>query len=535
MKTILALLKLQIDNQTDLLKMKSPKKMIIALLKVLLPLVLATVGMKLAFSAVFGKGVWIDEGIISIFLLATQVVSLFFAIGNIINTLYLCKDNEMLICLPATPNQLFVSKILLIYLREIAINATICIPLFVALGMQGGLGLTFYLSLPLLILMLPLLPIVLASFLSVPIMSILQFLKKHVALSIVCLLVLVSVCFWGYVSIIAKVAGNFDLFNDQLKIFNAINTAVASISQHIILYMQLAEATLSFAQWFWYPIFLLLCGGLSALTVLFIRPLYFKIAMSSLENTIKIKPKTSKFKKSSPFFSLIAKEARCIFRSPTDIFEYFLFTLLMPFMVFSYDKLLSTLAVSPEGINMISGAHVMVVAILAMLSNLSSASAISRDGGNFHASKIIPVNYYTQIFAKMAFNVLFTGGALLVTTVVSLFSEGAIAWQVILCSVAVLFASIGHIAWSIDMDIKNPTVNLQGNESASITSKSTPKSMAIGLLIGFILGIIVILMSDYRTLMLPYLIIIILSLAFAIYRIYMLVLRIHLCYNKIEM
>ena len=163
MKTILALLKLQIDNQTDLLKMKSPKKMIIALLKVLLPLVLATVGVKLAFSVVFGKGVWIDEGIISIFLLATQVVSLFFAIGNIINTLYLCKDNEMLICLPATPNQLFVSKILLIYLREIAINATICIPLFVALGMQGVLGLTFYLSLPLLILILPLLPIILAT------------------------------------------------------------------------------------------------------------------------------------------------------------------------------------------------------------------------------------------------------------------------------------------------------------------------------------------------------------------------------------
>ena len=78
------------------------------------------------------------------------------------------------------------------------------------------------------------------------------------------------------------------------------------------------------------------------------------------------------------FASLLKKETLCIFRSPTDIFEYFLFTLLMPFIVFTYDQLLTTITVNQAGINMIAGAHVMVVAILAMLSNIVSASAISR-------------------------------------------------------------------------------------------------------------------------------------------------------------
>jgi len=76
---------------------------------------------------------------------------------------------------------------------------------------------------------------------------------------------------------------------------------------------------------------------------------------------------------------------------------------------------------------------------------------------------------------------------------------------------------------------------LQGNEEASITSKSTPKSLISGLIIGFILGIIIILMSNYKTLILPYLIILGISVLFAIYRIYMLILRIHLSYDKIEM
>ena len=145
------------------------------------------------------------------------------------------------------------------------------------------------------------------------------------------------------------------------------------------------------------------------------------MSMSALEKTIRPAKKEKRFKKSSTLMSLIKKEAVCIFRSPTDVFEYFLFTLLMPFIVYSYDKLLMTITVNQAGVNMIAGSHVMVVAILAMLSNIVSASAISRDGGNFYTSKIIPVNYYTQLFAKLLFNAIFTIGALLVTAVISMF------------------------------------------------------------------------------------------------------------------
>ena len=78
-----------------------------------------------------------------------------------------------------------------------------------------------------------------------------------------------------------------------------------------------------------------------------------------------------------------------------------------------------SIAVNEAGTQMIAGSHVMVVAILALLSNIVSASTISRDGGNFYISKIVPINYYTQIFAKVAFNAIFTVAALLVTMVIS--------------------------------------------------------------------------------------------------------------------
>jgi hypothetical protein len=161
-------------------------------------------------------------------------------------------------------------------------------------------------------------------------------------------------------------------------------------------------------------------------------------AMSNLENTFKIKTNKS-YKERSPFMSLLIKEIKCVFRSPGNVFEYFLFTLLMPVIVLAYDKLLLTISVNTAGQNMIAGSHLMIVAILAMLSNIISASSISRDGGNFYISKIVPVNYYTQIGAKLVFNAVFTVGAILVTMCISFIYQNAL--QVILGSIAVMFAS----------------------------------------------------------------------------------------------
>ena len=258
--------------------------------------------------------------------------------------------------------------------------------------------------------------------------------------------------------------------------------------------------------------------------------------MKNLEKTVKKVRREKKMRRHNHFLSLLIKEILCVFRSTSDVFEYFLFTLLMPFVVYSYDKLLMSITVNQAGNNMIAGAHVMVVAILAMLSNISSASAISRDGGNFYTSKIVPVNYFTQMFAKFTFNAIFTVGAIIVTAVITLmFLPFYPLWQVVFSSVAIAMAAVGHIAYCIDSDIKNPTVNLQGNEESSTVSKTTPKALISGLIIGFILGITVILMSSMENQLIPYLIILGGSFIFMIYRVYTLALRINLSYDKIEM
>ena len=111
MRTVLSLLKLQIDNKSNLLKTKSPKAMALAIFKVVLLMTLATLAVSFGLSKIFVLGFIINKELLAIVLVITQVVSLFFAVGNIINTLYLSKDNEMLFCLPVTPNCLCQSSL----------------------------------------------------------------------------------------------------------------------------------------------------------------------------------------------------------------------------------------------------------------------------------------------------------------------------------------------------------------------------------------------------------------------------------------
>lgn len=380
MSAILNLLRLQIDNTTDLLKTRSPKKMGLSVFNALLFTVIFTVLVAVTLFRVFALGINVNAELVAIVLLITQAISLCFSVGNIINTLYLCRDNELLICLPVTPNQLFISKVLLIYLKEILVNAVISVPLFVSLGFFGGLGVNFFLSIPILLLVLPIFPITLASFISIPIMWVIRFLKSRPALSIATILILVSLCLAGYIALISSFAESFNIVNKQIETVRKINAAILSFGRDIFVYYQLATAMLSIKKWFYILLFILLCALVSTVAILLVRPLYFKIAMSSLENTVKNKARHRNFVTRKPFASLIIREIKCIFRSPTDVFEYFLFTLLMPFIVFSYDKLLMSISVNQAGVNMIAGSHVMIVAIMAMLSNIVSASAISRDG-----------------------------------------------------------------------------------------------------------------------------------------------------------
>lgn len=532
MHKVFQLCKLQMDNSGGFFKTSSVKKTLLSIFKYLLILGVASLVLSVVFMRITILGFKINPELLTILLFVCQIVTLVFAIGNIINRMYLAKDNEILMTLPVTPNQIFISKVIIIYLKELLISSLIILPIFFALAFNSSLPSSFFASIPILLLLFPILPIVIASFLSIPVMKIQQYFKKHPILSIVVILCAVAGVLYLYMSLIGGFAESFNIVSQQIETVREINGQILHIGASIPIYYLIAQAMFSFSSWYWFAVFIALSALLVVFTILLIKPFYFKIAMTSNERSSVMSRKVKKHKKSSIFSSLIKKEFLTVFRSPGYVFQFFLFTLLMPFIVFIYDKLMLSIAVSQAGQNMIAGSHLLIVGIFAMLSNLISASTISREGATFYISKTIPVNYYSQMFAKLIFNGIFTISALFLTMIVSLFYLDPA--QVVAGTIALIFASIGHIALGIEMDIKQPMLNWdQGGEFKSMTA-TTGKSLISGLLLALGLSLIIFLMAFTSLSVLPWILVILLGLVFCIHRVYILVLRINLQYDKIE-
>ena len=286
---VLKLFKLQIDEKYDIFKTKNAKKMLWSLTKYLFFLAVLTIVFYVLFLRLSLLGFATNAELVSVILLATQIITLLFAVGNLITTLYQSKDNELLMSLPASPNQIFVSKILVVYVQEVIINTLFTLPMLLAVafigGAANGFGWLFFLMMPFMMLILPLLPLGLASLISVPACYVLKFFKKHIALSVATLILVIAGIIGVYVWGISQITEGFNIASKQLETVRNINNAILAFGEFNIFYLLLAKGIMFVPQMFWPFVYLAISFAVFALAFLIIRPFFFKMAMGNLEHT----------------------------------------------------------------------------------------------------------------------------------------------------------------------------------------------------------------------------------------------------------
>lgn len=534
MSRVWKLLKLQLDNRYSLFKRQKFKTFFVGVAKYLFIMAAITTVLSLILSKIiFYLSIQVNEQVIAIVLAFTQVLTFGFAVVSIIKNLYLSKDNELLIILPVTFNQLFISKIIILYISELVFSVLYIVPIFLSIGLISQMGIVYYLMILISLPILPIFPLVIGSLISIPIMFVVKWLKSHTVTSIIIILTVVVTAFVLYMMFVMKISGAFNIAEKQIETSLQINSWIANNGK-IFGYYFLAKCWFLFGSVYRLFIFLAISLALLAVCMLLIKPFFFKIATITNENTSTQHYTPKRFKKRSQLAEMFVNETKSVFRSPSYIFQYFLFPLFMPVIVFTYDKLLTTISVNQAGRSMIIGSHILVLCIVALMSNIISSSAISREGANFYLAKTTPVNFYKQVLAKCLFNALFTLTALLVTCITTLILSDIPPVFVIFSTISIMILSIGHICHSFDMDLQKPLLDWYDNSEISKISHSTTKSIVYALLWSVIMCILTI--SCLKSGMLITLIIMfIVSLAYCLSRIYLLYLRTEYYYNKMEM
>ena len=530
MSQILELFKLQLDNKYTIFKQKDFKSFFKNVIKYFAFAIAIMLAIYFILQKIFFLlAIKVNVEFMALVLLATQCISFIFAISSIINTLYLNKDNELFMVMPVTFNQLFLSKIMMLYMGELIFNTLYMLPILLAFGMLGHFGIVYYVMLLLFLPIFPLLPIALASIVSIPIMFVVKFFKKNPWATIIITLISVAVLFVLYMQVVSKISSAINIAEKQISTGLKVNNNIKRWGSNIFLFTSLSSSFFDFGKIGWLFLYLAISLSLVVVCFLIIRPFYYKVATISLENTSKVQSKPKKYKARKPFCELLVNEFRTTFRSPAYIFQFLLFPLFMPLIVYVYDKLLIGIAVNQAGQNMIFGSHILILTLIALMSNTISSIALSKEGANFYLIKTSPIGYNTQVAAKLLFNMIFTISAIIVTTITSFIFTDLSFVVILLSGFMAIILSIGHICHSFDMDLQNPTLQWYDNSEITLMSKNTTKSMIYALVLSLLMFVITTLGGETGII-----VCIVISIIYLLSRIHLLRIRVNYYFNHME-
>lgn len=109
-----------------------------------------------------------------------QAVSIISCLSSMMLTLFASKENTMLLAFPCHYSEIFLSKIIVFALEEMKKNLYFLLPLLIGFGINGGVGIAFWLQIPVMWFMLCLFPVFIGATLAIPGIFIKRFMQNHV-------------------------------------------------------------------------------------------------------------------------------------------------------------------------------------------------------------------------------------------------------------------------------------------------------------------------------------------------------------------
>ena len=228
------------------------------------------------------------------------ILNFFSCISRVTDALYFSADNQILLCFPVKANHVFLSKIIVFFINELMRNSFSLLPLLLSFGITYRLAWYFYPWLIVVMLILSLLPVAIASVLSIPTLYIKAFLKRFPWVQSLLLLAVLIVLTVFIFHVMGMIPEELEISKKwSTEYFPAINSGAKAVQSWLypltflsgLAFGYTAGGTENpgFMQVFipstpW--ILLVLIGIIVAFFVLAVflaRPLYFRMASKSFE------------------------------------------------------------------------------------------------------------------------------------------------------------------------------------------------------------------------------------------------------------
>ena len=438
-----------------------------------------------------------------------MVLQTLFLIPLLIKTMDINNDRELLLKLPISSRQIFVSKIIVAYMYELVFAAVVLTPILIAFGIASEMAVGYYFVLPIILLFVPILPFFLAICVMFPIIKLTRFLRTRSLLTIGCYLLGLVALIVGYMYLVYGFV--FAIAQDGFaELLGQQASGIQNVASYIYPPKMFANllgtgALVALANM---GLILMVSAALVVAAYFIAEAKYKKVYMDE-RVTVSLPSKKGTFRRKRAVSAVVEKDTKNIFRSSNYTFQFLLIAVITPLLVFfcnriagysAYQSFKSIAAAGEQSHGMIFGVSLLVILVLIPLACSFAASNISREGYNLYHTKLVPVSYRKQLLVKTFIVFVPILISIIVSCLVTMASytlpnrEYTIPGMTIL-EVLTLFAiaaplAYGYICMGTYLDLRKPLCNQVGTgeltKSTAYTNLVIGLGVAIGLGFGFL-------------------------------------------------
>ena len=445
-------------------------------------------------------------GIVGTLILGVQGMTLVFGFHSVLSNVFNCKDADKLLYLPISGSAVFWAKFFVAYVEEAVGGALLLLVTVLPFGIGLGAGVGYYLMLLPAMLLVPLLPMLVSSLLSMPLSLLLAKLGKNgiakTIFNVVMYLAFMGLYIWLMQLFGVGGSGDEDVSNEE-----TLQRVVAMIVDHIstaIVYIHpdyltakafvatdvsgLGSFALSLAEF----------GALFTLLALISKAFYGKMLTLTVEgggSTIQKSKKSLQIdKKSGVISQLIASDFKRVVRDPQMGFQAFAGMLIAPLIVVIFAIGFSTgndigvsLGEFIKQNGMIVGMSLMIyLTLLTAGTNVLGLFPMSRENKSLYLLKTLPIPFEKVLLAKLLLATLVALVTDFITAILVVFVAGFNPLSALLLMLGLLAYGFGNMCLTTRMDLKSPKIGWSNFQTSLKNSKNSWIAMLLGLLSGVI-------------------------------------------------
>lgn len=474
------------------------------------------------YLGVGGSGGYIPTRMISFVFSVMLVMAIISCTVGLTKSLYYARDNSVLLTLPCTPIQVYLSKLVIFFIFEIKRNFSFLVPLFVAYFLHRNMNpanlsynvnptydnlLLSILWMILCIVIVSLGTVAIGAILSIPSMWIGNFYRQHKKLQVTTIVIALVAAAAAFVYVLSVLPRDFDPARDWSKIFSLIDGNIISgfYLKHFDFLFQLGKLILGDISATSIAYFELgataarlgILVGVTALLLglgfLLVRPLFYKMASTPFEYLKKsVRPK--KNRKRGKILSSVFTNYLIVLKNSGEVIYNLAILLATPMLLFILNSIFANMDVSYTGHYMIISVNVLLTLLMLLNSNCTFASLFSRDGQSRYLIKTIPSKYALPILTKMIPNMSFAVLSIAATSAVFVSTLPLETTDTVLISIAILFVYVAHAFYSAELDLMNPKHQLYSSVGSSASNPNEMKSTTWAFLVSFIVAAVILLL-----------------------------------------